>query len=478
MNKNIIYISIGLIFSVFLYFGINQNSLYKNTYALGHKNKITPKAKSNIYSIIEDEKILNNSQNNKNLNIVYPSQKTDERTNGISTTTFTTSSNVCVICPRTRDCECLWASNGIHIYNLNQGNVGIGIRNPQSKLHVLGNTNLSSIESPILFSTSSSIISSRWSKISSSVFSSIIGGSNNYIGSGLFNYILGGNNSIILTEGSNELTLNGAYNLILGSAYGRVDLNTSTPNPNLVNNGLRNIIIGGNSPKILNGSWNILIGGNYSEIIDSYNNLMISSDQSKILNTYLRDDAGAGGAGFNNTMIGSYNSQIVTGRNNFILGLGRNIISNSSENFIINSENIRILPFSTPTDFGSNLFSNRRITVINSHGAEIKNSYNSTLIGGSIGKMRGANYSIVLALASTSYDIERSNILAILGGDVGIDTPNPKAKLHVDNGDIFISQPGRGIILKSPDGNRCSILTLDNNGNLNLRRFYNGSDCR
>jgi hypothetical protein len=119
MNKNIIYISIGLIFSVFLYFGINQNSLYKNTYALGHKNKITPKAKSNIYSIIEDEKILNNSQNNKNLNIVYPSQRTDERTNGISTTTFTTPSNVCVICPRTRDCECLWASNGIHIYNLN-----------------------------------------------------------------------------------------------------------------------------------------------------------------------------------------------------------------------------------------------------------------------------------------------------------------------------------------------------------------------
>jgi hypothetical protein len=475
MNKNIIYISIGLIFSVFLYFGINQNSLYKNTYALGHKNKITPKAKSNIYSIIEDEKILNNSQNNKNLNIFYPSQRTDERTNGISTTTFTTSSNVCVICPRTRDCECLWASNGIHIYNLNQGNVGIGIRNPQSKLHVLGNTNLSSIESPIQFSTSSSIISSRKSNIFSSVFSSIIGGSDNNINSGFFNYILGGKYNKILAYGGNEFTSNGGYNLILGSDNAEIILNTSTPNRNLSNAALHNLIIGGIGPKILNGSWNISIGNIYSEIINSSNNLMILSDYSKILDIFLRADAGAG---FRNTMIGSYDSQIVTGRNNFILGLGRNIISNSSENFIINSENIRILPFSTPTDFGSNLFSNRGITVINSHGAEIKNSYNSTLIGGSIGKMRNANYSIVLALASTSYDINRSNILAILGGDVGIDTPNPKAKLHVDNGDIFISQPGRGIILKSPDGNRCSILTIDNNGNLNLRRFYNGSDCR
>jgi hypothetical protein len=50
-------------------------------------------------------------------------------------------------------------------------------------------------------------------------------------------------------------------------------------------------------------------------------------------------------------------------------------------------------------------------------------------------------------------------------GNVGIGTINPKAKLQVANGDIFISEISKGIIMKSPDGN-CWRGVLDNNGNL------------
>lgn len=52
-------------------------------------------------------------------------------------------------------------------------------------------------------------------------------------------------------------------------------------------------------------------------------------------------------------------------------------------------------------------------------------------------------------------------------GYIGIDTENPIAKLQVKNGDIFIEDIDRGIVMKSPDGN-CWRGTLDNSGTLNF----------
>lgn len=53
------------------------------------------------------------------------------------------------------------------------------------------------------------------------------------------------------------------------------------------------------------------------------------------------------------------------------------------------------------------------------------------------------------------------------GGNIGIDTEEPLAKLQVNNGDIFIEDIDRGIIMKSPDGN-CWRGTLDNSGELHF----------
>lgn len=48
-------------------------------------------------------------------------------------------------------------------------------------------------------------------------------------------------------------------------------------------------------------------------------------------------------------------------------------------------------------------------------------------------------------------------------GNLGIGTKTPKAKIEIQDGDIYINNSSHGIILKSPDGN-CWRVTIDNNG--------------
>jgi hypothetical protein len=49
-------------------------------------------------------------------------------------------------------------------------------------------------------------------------------------------------------------------------------------------------------------------------------------------------------------------------------------------------------------------------------------------------------------------------------GNVGIGNSDPKAKLEVKDGDVYVNDPTKGIILKSPNGN-CWRVTIDNTGN-------------
>lgn len=51
-------------------------------------------------------------------------------------------------------------------------------------------------------------------------------------------------------------------------------------------------------------------------------------------------------------------------------------------------------------------------------------------------------------------------------GNVGIGTTNPLDALHLASGEMYISSPGKGIMLRSPDGFSCAIVTIDNTGAL------------
>ena len=51
---------------------------------------------------------------------------------------------------------------------------------------------------------------------------------------------------------------------------------------------------------------------------------------------------------------------------------------------------------------------------------------------------------------------------------VGIGTTAPKATLDVTGGNILVGTAGQGIILKSPDGATCKLLSIDNAGAMAL----------
>jgi hypothetical protein len=49
-------------------------------------------------------------------------------------------------------------------------------------------------------------------------------------------------------------------------------------------------------------------------------------------------------------------------------------------------------------------------------------------------------------------------------GNVGVGTKTPKTKLQITNGDVYVENPDKGIILKSPNGS-CWRVTIANDGN-------------
>lgn len=83
----------------------------------------------------------------------------------------------------------------------------------------------------------------------------------------------------------------------------------------------------------------------------------------------------------------------------------------------------------------------------------------------------GNNYNEGIAIIP---DLVRSpeGLYVDKNGFVGVGTSKPESKLHVADGDIFISDIEKGIIMKSPDGN-CWRGTLDNSGQLKFTR----TDC-
>jgi hypothetical protein len=66
---------------------------------------------------------------------------------------------------------------------------------------------------------------------------------------------------------------------------------------------------------------------------------------------------------------------------------------------------------------------------------------------------------------------DETPVISLLrNGNAGIGTTSPQAKLQVNGGSIYVGSPGQGILLKSPNGQVCRILSIDNTGNMVLNQ--------
>lgn len=164
--------------------------------------------------------------------------------------------------------------------------------------------------------------------------------------------------------------------------------------------------------------------------------------------------------GSNNTYVGSFAGQDgTTTINNAFFGAGSGSSSTGNFNAFFGS-----------SSGGSAGAGNRNTMVGASSQFFPGSSGDQTTLVGYTATALGTGLTNATAIGAYSL-VTQSNSL-VLGGvagalslaqdtQVGIGTTAPKARLEVAKGDLLIGSPGQGIILKSPTGNTCAKLTID-----------------
>jgi NDP-sugar pyrophosphorylase family protein len=170
-------------------------------------------------------------------------------------------------------------------------------------------------------------------------------------------------------------------------------------------------------------------------------------------NTFVGPFSGANNAGTGNAFFGNFagNANTTGSLNTF---LGYLVGSNNTQggnNIFVGSGSI------LNTTGSNNTFIGRAAGMSNTVGN------NNTAIG--VNANFGANNLSNANAIGSGAIVSQSNAL-VLGNNVnvGIGTSTPKAKLDVTGGNILVGSPGQGIILKSPDGATCKLLSIDNTG--------------
>ena len=104
-------------------------------------------------------------------------------------------------------------------------------------------------------------------------------------------------------------------------------------------------------------------------------------------------------------------------------------------------------------------------------GNTISSGSSNTIIGANADVATGTLTNSTAIGANASVSQSNSLILGAINGtnggsdtSVGIGTTAPKAKLDVTGGAILVGSPGQGIILKSPNGATCKLMTIDDAG--------------
>jgi hypothetical protein len=100
-------------------------------------------------------------------------------------------------------------------------------------------------------------------------------------------------------------------------------------------------------------------------------------------------------------------------------------------------------------------------------GRTLQSGFANTAIGFNAQAEEGLSNATALGANAT---VSQSDSVAIgsWNARVGIGTGVPREKLEVLGGNLLVGSPGQGIILRSPDGSTCRLLTITNAGDLTL----------
>ena len=263
------------------------------------------------------------------------------------------------------------------------------------------------------------------------------GYSNSFVGSGTgFSNTTGHSNSFF-GSGAGYLNTTGIFNSFFGDSAGTSNTTGWENSFFGVGAGNHNTTGVGNSFFGSHAGVSNVGGENWTGGLNSffgYNTGM--SNTTGMVNSFFGEEAGRlNTTGGSNSFVGSaagfYNT---TGSGNTFIGKDAGYNSTSGANTV---ENYNTL-------VGASTLGAAAITNATAIGYRTRVTQSNSLVLGSINGINGAT-------ADTN---------------VGIGTTAPLARLHVQNGDIYVGSAGRGIILKSPDGTKCAMLSIDNSGTL------------
>jgi hypothetical protein len=173
---------------------------------------------------------------------------------------------------------------------------------------------------------------------------------------------------------------------------------------------------------------------------------------SSLGNSIFGASAGSVNPGQNNSVFGARANNWGTGSNNAFFGTDAGYFGAGNENSYFGR------------GAGQNTFTNNRTTLIGAGTGVVDGAINATAIGAHA--FAGSTDTLILGSVNGTNG-------ATSEPNVGVGTTTPQTKLHVANGDIYISLAGRGLILKSTTGLTCTLIRVNDSHQL----FLSTTNC-
>jgi hypothetical protein len=385
------------------------------------------------------------------------------------------------------------------------GNIGIGTTAPTEKLEVAGNVKVSGLGNGLILDdgTTLTTVAGLRRELNATSPNVVDGYSGNSVIAGVIGATIGGGGKIASTNRVtyNFGTVGGGVKNTAGGSFATVgggDENTASGNPAAtISGGLQNIASSNYST--IGGGRNNTASADHATISGGVQN-MANSFETSIGGGRGNIASGGGaaiGGGFTNIASGGWSivpgGFLNTAAGDYSFAAGRRAKANHSGAFVWGD--------STDADFTStaaNQFLIRasggvgigtgspqaRLDIqggANSDGTNDPKAIALSWTGGGFRHWIRTRHnafgitgnaidfftnSSVNAGDSSAPGVGNQLVLSLDGANVGVGTTAAVSKLQVQGGDLYLSSPGQGVILKSFDGITCARLTIDNLGRL------------